>query len=133
MSGVTDRLHKGRIAPRTAAVFWRTRSLACHANGILHSLFGREPFLYDQLMHPLIPKVVLVIEPGSAVLRRENFAQIGIAGILNVLLARHFQVRIFYTADDEAIEMLELPAHRDLEKIMKFDQGAVFCLYTSPN
>ena len=44
-----------------------------------------------------------------------------------------FQVRIFYTADDEAIEMLELPAHRDLEKIMKFDQGAVFRLYTSPN
>src|SRR5271157_2901543 len=89
MIGVTDRLHEVRVAPRTAAVFWRTRSLACHANGILHSLFGREPFRHDQLMHPLIPKVVLVMEPRSAVLRRENFAQIGIAGILSVLIARH--------------------------------------------
>src|SRR5262249_53648036 len=101
MIGIADRLHEVGVAPGTATVFWRTRSLACHASGILHSRFGREPFLYDQLMHPLVSKVVLVIEPRPAVLHRENVAQVGVAGILGVILARHFQVRIADTADEE--------------------------------
>src|SRR4051794_637993 len=123
MIGVTDCLHEARVAPRTARVFWRTGSLTCHASGILHSRFGRKPLLYDQLMHPLVAEVVLVMEPRSAVLRRENFAQIRIAGILSVLLACHVQIRIVYTADNEAIGMLEFPTHCDLENIMKFSQS----------
>ena len=42
---------------------------------------------------------------------------------------QHFR-SAYDTADDEAIEMLELPAHRDLEKIMKLTK-VQFCLYTS--
>ena len=68
MVGVADRLHELRVGPGTATVFWRARPLARHANGILHSLFGRESLLHDQLMNPLIPEVVLVLEPRSAVL-----------------------------------------------------------------
>src|SRR5262245_11778611 len=94
MVGVRDRFHEVRLPPGTARVFWRARPLARHADGILHSLFGRESFLHDQLMKPVIPKVVLVIEPRSAVPWRKYVAQLGFAGILYVLVSPHSQVHV---------------------------------------
>ena len=74
-------------------------------------------------MNPFIPKVVLVMEPRSAVLDGNDLAQQGAAVILNVLVIHHVQVGIFHTADVEAIEMLKFPSHRHLDECMKFFQG----------
>src|SRR5438093_12527115 len=84
-------------------------------------------------MNPVIPEVVFVMEPRSVVSWRKDFAQLGVAGILIVLVARHVQVSIFHTADVEAIEMLKFPAHRYLDERMKFFQRTVLRLDTSPD
>ena len=99
---VTDRIENLTIFPGTAAVFRRTRPLARHAPGILHSRFGWEPFLYDQLMHPIVAEIIFVSEPRPAVLRWKNFGEPGIAGLMN-LVVLHFQICVIHIADREAV------------------------------
>src|SRR5262249_55567102 len=65
MVRVAYRFHEVSVGPGTAAVFGRARSLTSHADGILHSLFGQQSLLHDELMYPFIPKVVLVGEPRA--------------------------------------------------------------------
>ena len=73
MSRIGEDVEQLTVAPGTAAILGRARPLAGHTNGVLHSLFGSESFLQNQLMNPCVPKVIRVSKPRSALLSREDF------------------------------------------------------------
>src|SRR6516162_6840027 len=76
-------------------------------------------------MYPFIPKVVLVGEPRSAVLCREDGTQSRAAGVLNLLVTCHCGVGVVHAADGKTVEMLKSPAHRHLDDLVEFLQRAV--------
>src|SRR5206468_226086 len=115
-------LEKLCVAPRSPHVLGRAGPLALDAHRIPLAILGIEDLLDHDLVPPRIAHVVDVPEPELPLARGEDLTELDLLGVLIEIRIRR---AIMAVINVKIPQMLVVPAHDDLNDVMKSFQSGV--------
>ena len=137
MIWVGQRFKKFSVAPDPPNILWWAGPFAFDAKGIPLAGFGTETPFEDDIMFPVVPKVILIAKIKSIAILGDNLADLGDGRIhtIEVLepIVQKFRIAVAFSIDLELMKMRVSPAHGRLDAFMEFVECAIFHLNPSPD